>query len=176
MKGIFAAIALLIGMGSAHAQSVTASSGGFSRLYSNGTSVGNGADTTRDVMMSYTLAAGQLANAGDVIHIRAGGTLAASTDQKVVSLVVGGTVIAQDNSAATGGTTWSMDVTLIKTGSNAQSYISAMTVKSGIVAPTSGTLTLTDTGTIAIQVAGQNQTNSVAGSITVQVLTVDYEH
>lgn len=171
-------VAIFLGLmvGSANAQIITPAASGYQRLYSNGISAGNGADTTRDVMMSYTLAAGQLANVGDVIHVRAGGTLAASTDQKVVSLVVGGTVIAQDNSAAVGGTTWSMDVTMIKTGSNAQSYISLMTVKSGTVAPTSGTLTLTDTGTIAVQVTGQNQTNSVAGSITVQVLTVDYEH
>ena len=154
-----------------------AGSPGLHHLYANGTSVGNGADTTQDTLMTTTLVAGQLAAVGDVISIQSGGTLAATTDSRLVRLTFGGTVIASCTGTIAGSTAWYLDARVVKTGSNTQSYISNCTVASTANnVPRSGTLTLTDTGTIVVLVNGQNSTNPVAGSITAQAMMVDYLH
>lgn len=160
----------------ASAQVITPGPSGFQRLYSTGVSVGNGADTTQDTLHSYTLVAGQMANVGDVIHIRSGGTLAATTDNKTVRLSVGGQVIAALTTASAGVTSWVLDAVIIKTGSSTQSYLTNMTALSGSGNTRSGTLTLTDTSTIAVLVTGQDNTAGNANAITAQLTTVDYQH
>lgn len=170
------AVALLLIASSASAQVITPAPSGFQRLYVTGTSVGNGADTTEDTLQTYTISAGQLANVGDVIHLRTGGTLAASTDAKAVRLKVGNQLVASLASSAAGVTAWALEATIIKTGANGQSYVGWSIPNSAGGTSKAGTLTLTDTSTIQILVTGQNTTNPVAGSVTAQMLIVDYEH
>lgn len=145
-------------------------------LYVNGVSVGNGADITQDTLQSMTIAAGKLASVGDIISIETGGVYAASTDIKAVRVLAGGQIIGSCSGNVAAVINWYVTAQLIKTGSNTQSYISACTVVGSNGNVRTGTLTLTDTATIAVLVTGQNSTNPVAGSITAQALVVDYWH
>jgi hypothetical protein len=152
---------------------------GFLTLFTNGASSGNGADLTEDTLTtcsSYTLPAGQLANVGDVIRIFAGGTLGASTDSKTVRVKIGSSTVGIIISAAVGGTQWSSDIYIMKTGSNTQSSGGYTMANNQGVGISSFALTFTDTATQLISVTGQNATNSVAGSVTCRMAIVQYLH
>lgn len=161
--------------GPAFGQIVTPGTSGFQHIYATGTSVGNGADTTEDTLQTFTLPAAQLTNIGDVIHIRAGGTLAATTDNRTVRVRFGGQVVGGFSISVASATVWWVDVTVIKTGANTQSFVATGDYGAGNQAK-SGTLTVTDTASIVLSVTGQNSTTPTAGSITCQVATIDYEH
>lgn len=143
-------------------------------LYTTGTSVGNGADTTEDTLQTYTLPAGVLVNIGDTLHIVAGGVYISSTDTKTARIRWGSTVIlANPIGLAAGVTTWFADMWVVKTGVNAQSYISsAVELNAAVNGVRNGVATETDTAGIIIKVSGQNGTNSVLNSITCQMYTV----
>lgn len=143
-------------------------------LYVTGTSVGNGADTTEDTLQSFTMAAGQLANVGDVIRITAGGTFAGSTDSKQVKIKFANAAMSIPTGSTVGATRWAANVAITKTGTNTQSFIVGAENISASPGTNSGTLTATDANALTIAVTGQNSTNSVAGSVTCQVLLIEY--
>lgn len=146
-------------------------------LFTTGVVVGNGADTTEDTLDTYTLPAGIFQNVGDRIVINAAGSFAASTDTKVVRIRWGGgsgTVTVTPTGNTTGQVRWWATVTILKTGSNTQSYGSGANVlNSSNSGTSSGTATATDTNTIGIVLTGQNSTSATANSITCQTFTVD---
>lgn len=150
--------------------------GGSRHLYANGTSVGNGADTSIDTLMTFSLATGQLASVGDAIVMTAGGTLGATTDSRLIRMQFGGSVIASATATVAASTGWYCSAVITKTASNAQSYISSCVLTSSNANIRTGTLAVTDTAPIVVLVNGQNTTNPVAGSITSQIITVDYWH
>lgn len=143
-------------------------------LYITGTSVGNGADTTEDQLQTYMLPAGQLANVGDMIHIIAGGVFAGSTDSKTVKVKFANAALSIPTGSTVGQTRWSSEVWIVKTGSNTQSFMAVGTNVSASAGTNNGTATATDTNALSVTVTGQNATNSVAGSVTCQFLTVQY--
>jgi hypothetical protein len=143
-------------------------------LYWTGTSVGNAADTTENTLQSFTLPASTLLNAGDRVRIVAGGTMAASTDTKTARIKVGGQNLAAVAGTTAGGTSWRGEVELIKVSSNVQSVAAFSIVNNTGASIGSLGQTLTDTGTLAILITGQNSTNSVLGSITCRFVTVEY--
>jgi len=158
-------------------QVIAPSSGSVISLYANGTSVGNGADTTEDTLMTYTLPANTLANVGDAIHIIAGGTFAGTTDNKTARVRFGGiagVAIGAPNGATTGQLTWYIDGWIVKTGSNTQSFISGGQTTTNNNGSLTGTASKTDTATNDIVVTGRNVTASSASSITCQTLLVQY--
>lgn len=152
---------------------------GTTKLSVQGTIVGNGADTTEDTLMTYTIPAQQLKNVGDRIHIVGAGLYAATTDNKIVRVRVGGcsgNIIANPTVAATTAIRWYTDIWIAKTGSNTQTWGAGYMWSSGSNSSTAyaGTLTLTDTNSIQICVTGQNTTSSAANSIQQQYMSVDY--
>lgn len=179
MKWLIAAAVMFIA-GQAMAQSVTVGSSAYQRLYYTGTSVGNGADTTEDVLQTFTLAAGQLANVGDMIHIVASGKWAGSTDTKTLRLRAGGvsgTILTAPIAASANVTQWSLEAWITKSGSNTQTYaVTALSVSGSFNGVNSGTLSLTDTGTIQLVITGQDSTSATANAITCQTMFVDYQH
>lgn len=162
----------------AMAQQVTPpSTGSITTLSVNGTSVGNGADTTEDTLMTYTVPANTLVNVGDMLHIIAGGTFAATTDNKTVRVRFGGVsgvAVSLPNGSAAGQTGWYVDAYITKTGASTQSYVSGGLSSTNANGTTSGTASKTDTATQDIVVTGRNVTSSAAGSITCQMLVVQY--
>ena len=137
-------------------------------------SVGNGADLTEDTLQSFTIPSAQLRNMGDIIRVKAGGTMGATTDVKAARVRLAGSNVAQVTSAVAGGTSWAIEVDVQKTASNAQILTGWGLAQSTVVTALTAATVLTDTGTIALTVTGQNTTNSVAGSITCRYLTVEY--
>ena len=143
-------------------------------LYRSGIAAGNGADTTLDVLQSYTLPANTLAAVGDILHIVAGGTLAASTDNKQIRVYFGSAVAMQVSATAAGTTQWACEVWITKTGPSTQSSVTLANVFSNFTNGTGGgTSSINDTLPQVIQVTGQNNTNPVAGSIVCQFLSVE---
>ena len=138
------------------------------------TSVGNGADLTEDTLQTFTIPAATLRNVGDILRVKAGGTMGGTTDVKAARVRIAGALMAQATGSVAGGTTWAIDVDVQKTGSNAQIVSGWGLVQSVSSGTASIATSLTDTGTLALTVTGQNTTNSVAGSITCRYLTVEY--
>jgi hypothetical protein len=174
IKAFFLALSLAVLSLCAHAQKVEQGPSGFQRLYSTGVSVGNGADLTEDTLATYTLPAGTLANAGDTIDIMASGSFGATTDSKAIRLRFGGGNLGGPAGAAATLTKWSFHARIVKTGASTQSYdLLGSTVNGNTGGTTSGVAAVTDTAGIVILIGGINTTNSVAGSVTIQTLTID---
>lgn len=147
-------------------------------LYATGASVGNTADTTEDILQTYTLPAGQLAITGDRLHIVAGGTLAGTTDSKNIRVRIGGlsgTAIASRTLNATNNTTWTIDAWVVKTGSNTQTYTASFNGNGASATALNGTAAVTDTSTIQIVVTGQDSTASTANAVTCNFFSVDFK-
>lgn len=177
MKKILLAFLLAFATPAA-AQVITPASTPYKVLYSTGVSVGNGADTTQDTLQTYTLPSGTMANVGDTIHIVVGGRVTASTDSKTATVQFGGQTVASTNVINSAVVSrWSMDVYIIKTGANAQSWFCIVTIQGSANGGTSsGTITVTDTSPITISSTGQNTTTATANSITSQGMIVEYIH
>ena len=142
--------------------------------YQDATGTGNGADTTEDTLKSFTVPAATLLSAGDRLHVTAGGTLAASTDTKIIRLKLGSSgSVCGVQSTTVGQTSWAMICDIIKTDVNKQT-ISGLTQNTNASAGTNNTLTQTDTGTLALVITGQNSTSSVANSLVIKNMIVDY--
>lgn len=167
-------VALLTASGVACAQPMSTSSNPPRLLYATGLSAGNTATTSEETIQSYAMAASRLAVVGDRIVIRAGGVLAATTDNKTVRIKLGATTIVTITTASATNVRWASEVWVLKTGASAQSYVVVSTVTASGAGTTSGTATETDTNSLTIAVTSQNATNSAAGSITCQMLTVDF--
>lgn len=143
-------------------------------LYASYTLVGNGADTTSDVLQTYTLPANTLKNVGDRLLIKAGGTFAGSTDSKTALLLFGGGVVTSLTVNTAGQLTWRMEAEICKTGANAQTLCGVTMGTNNTVAANTVASSRTDTASIVVTVNGQNSTTATASSITCRYFTVDY--
>ena len=130
--------------------------------------------TVPDTMKIFTLPAGQLANVGDMIHVIAGGTLAANTNTKAARPKIGGVLLSVPTGATAAQIYWDVDIWLLKTGPNVQTWWEHAGVTNAYNGNGSGTLTLTDTAPIAIAIDALNSTAVGAGSVTTQMLVVQY--
>ena len=146
-------------------------------LFSSGTSVASaGANTAEETLTTITLPAGTFKNVGDIVHIVAGGGFIGSTDSKNILCrlaTAGGSLMCNPIANAVGQTRWVFDLWIMKTGPNAQTYLSLAGVNGN--ASGSGTLTgaATDTAPILIYLNARNATNAVPGSITLQNYMVE---
>jgi hypothetical protein len=145
-------------------------------LYVTGASVGNGADLTADTLQSYNIPANTMANVGDMVRIHAAGVFISSTDNKTAIIKFGSATLATINTATAGVTRWAADITVVRTSASNQSWMVLSAVQGSSVGNgiNAGTSTQTDTAIINILVTGQNATNSVANSVTCQILTVEF--
>ena len=140
----------------------------------NTTSTGNGADTTEDTLMSFSLPAKTLtATDGKGIKIRAWGTTAANSDNKTMRLYFGSEVVATPT-AATNNKNWELELEVYRTGSSTQVVVGKGQVDTTVVTPYFATGAETDTSAITIKVTGQagtgNANDIVAKCLIVEVL------
>lgn len=75
-------------------------------LHTNSASVTNPANTSEDVLQTYTMPAGTLANNGDAVRITAAGSFADSTHNRTLRLYFGSVVIATFTLAVHNENTW----------------------------------------------------------------------
>ncbi|MBV9984493.1 hypothetical protein [Bradyrhizobium sp.] len=120
------------------------------------TPTGTGADTTEDILQTFSLPANTLDAVGRRIRITAYGTFGADANSKTVRVYFG--TVAYNSGALTGnGVGWAITLDVWKTGSNTQGYgTSGLYYGASIVSAGAGTLSQTDTAAITIKVTGQN--------------------
>lgn len=87
----------------------------------NTTPVGTGASTVETVLQTVVIGAAALA-VGDVVHIRAGGTISGTNNQKAVRLYFGGaTMVAITETVPAAATpSWTLDAVVVVTGASTQ--------------------------------------------------------
>lgn len=137
----------------------------------NTTSTGNGADTTEDTLLTYSLPAKTLSANGKGIKIRAWGATAANTDNKTMKLYFGSEVIATAT-AATNNKNWFLELEVFRTGSSTQVVFGQGQVDTTNVTPYVTTGAETDTAAIVIKITGQAGTGN-AGDIVAKGLVVE---
>lgn len=143
-------------------------------LYQTTTLVGNGADTTVDVLQTYTVPANTLLNVGDRLIVRAAGSFIGSTDSKTVSVTWGGGgAILNIAVSLLSSNSWKLLGEIIKTASSAQTVAFSGEANPSVVAVGNQAVTRTDTAPIVINIQGQNATTATASSITCRYFTVD---
>ena len=172
-----------IGTGTASAQPLPppgggglGSSSGVATLFTYGSSsgVGNGADTTEDTLLTYSIPAATLKVTGDRLRIFINGSFAGSTDAKSARVRLNGTLFLTVNGATASTTTWQIYLEVQKTGANTQYTASNGLVNNTSPALSTGPGSLTDTAAIALTVTGQNNTTAAANTITVKYVAVEY--
>lgn len=134
--------------------------------YTNTTQTGNTAATETDAF-SHTLTANTLGSNGESIEFEAAGTFAAtaSTDKRV-KVVFGSTTLFDSGAlATTGGTSWSIRGTIVRTGATTQkanvSFNSSYATLNASAAYTAPTETLANALTLKLTLNGTNANDTV---------------
>lgn len=137
----------------------------------NTTSTGNGADTTEDVLMTYSLPANTLGTTARGLKITAWGNTAANADNKTIKLYFGSEVIASPT-AATNNKGWYMYMEVYHTGANAQVAFGYGQVDTTAVTPLITTGAETESSAIVIKVTGTAGTGN-ANDIVAKAMIVE---
>lgn len=139
----------------------------------NTTSTGNGADTTEDTLLTFSLPASTLSAVKKGLKIRAWGNTGANADNKTMRLYFGSEVIASPT-AATNAKGWELELEVYKTGSSTQAVFGWGQVDTTAITPLITTGAETDTAAITIKVTGQagtgNANDIVAKGLIVEML------
>lgn len=128
--------------------------------------------TTEEVLYTYTLPAGVIANNGEGVEIEVSGTCAGNANVKTIRVKLGTTTYAVNSvTTAPNGVNWYAKLRIIRTGAATSRGIPFMSV--GIASEGLGKVDGTPTwaNALDIEVTGQNGTAS-AGDITAHSLTV----
>lgn len=141
-----------------------------SNVQASTTGVGNGADTTEDVLYTFSLPANSLTVTGQTIEVFASGTLANNANNKTVRLYFGAQVYSL-GLVATANVVWTAKLTVTRTGSSAQLISAQGMIGATPIAPALLTGAETDTAAITIKVTGQSGT-AVANNIVAKTMTV----
>jgi hypothetical protein len=137
----------------------------------NTTSTGNGADTTEDTLLSYSLPANTLGTTARGLRITAWGNTAANGDNKTIRLYFGSEVVASPT-AATNNKGWWVYMEVYHTAANAQVVFGLGQVDTTAITPLVTTGTETETSAIVIKVTGQAGTGN-ANDIVAKGLIVE---
>lgn len=141
-----------------------------SNVQASTTGVGNGVDTTEDVLYTFSLPANSLTVTGQVIEVSASGTLANNGNNKTVKLYFGSQVYSL-GLVTTANVVWTAKLTITRTGSNAQLILGEGMINATPIARALLTGAETDTAAIVIKVTGQSGT-AAANNIVAKMMTV----
>src|SRR5262249_40134917 len=136
--------------------------------------VGNGADTTEDVIFTQTLPANCLDIVGRQILIEAYGNIAATSATKNAKVYFGSTVLVNFAATTTQTGVWAVSAYVTKAGSNSQSILVLTdTTISGSLVRSASILTASepDNAGIVVKVTGQSSV-ATAGLVTCNGLIV----
>jgi hypothetical protein len=176
MRRLFALLAVLAALTLPAASQTPTGAAEWQRLYFTGTLVNCAcaSTSTAENLATYTLPAGILANAGDTIHIVAGGVFAASTDTKSVTVKIGSQTPITVAGATAGANRWYSEVWLTKSAANVQTFASVGAQVVNTSGTNAGTTSQNDTAAIVLAITALNATATTAGSISLQYLAVDF--
>jgi hypothetical protein len=171
------ALAALLGLLSQSASAdILFNKRGLQRLYFTGTLVSCACASTSvaEVLQTYTVPAGTLANVGDTIHVVAAGTAANTTDVKTISVKLNASLVSSMNAAAVGANRFYFEIWLTKTGSSTQSFAAIGTTTAAPAGVNSVTTVVSDSAPITVTVNALNTTAATAGSLSLQYMAVDF--
>lgn len=139
----------------------------------NTTSTGNGADTTEDTLLTFSLPAKTLSANKKGVRIKAWGNTATNADNKTMKLYFGSEVITTPT-AATSNKGWELELEVYRTGASTQVVFGKGVVDTTNVTPLITTGAETDTAAIVIKITGQagtaNANDIVAKGLIVEML------
>ncbi len=140
------------------------------------TPVGNGADNTEDVLITYSLPAATLGLTGDRVVIESFGSFAANATLKRVRLYFGATVVFDTAAKAFNATDWRIQATVIRTGAATQIATAFFCGDTTLVAVTAQSTAPGETlsGAVTIKTTGQCTATGAANDIVNKGLVVDY--
>lgn len=140
--------------------------------------VGNGADTTDDVLFTYTLPANAFDKPGRAISIVAVGKFAANGNNKTVKLFFGASTLVTTGVLTSNATGWQLQAEVTKAGaagSNTQisqgQFIQG-TTHGGVNVPVAPTEV--ESGPIVIKVTGASGTTGAANDVLGQIFQVNF--
>lgn len=93
------------------------------RLYSTGTAVSTGANTTETTGATYTIPANTLSANGQALRFRVYGTTGATANNKTVQIYFGGTSVYTTGAVAANAKPWFLNLTVIRTAAGAQTIV-----------------------------------------------------
>lgn len=137
--------------------------------------VGNGADTTDDVLFSVSLPAHSFDTVGRGVSIMAFGATAGNTHDKRIRVLFGSSVVFSTGTITSNGLGWQLTLTVYKSGASTQLATATGNVGTAVVAvpvPIAGSET--DTGAITISVTGASQTTGAASDVVGNGLVVTF--
>jgi len=138
---------------------------------SSAAGVGNGADSTEDVLFSYSLPPNSLDQVGRQVMIEAWGSFANNTHSKHAQLYFGSELVDSGANTTAGGIGWYLLLIVTKTGPSTQTIVGQLiagTVHGGCTVQSGAE---TDTSPITIKATGASG-SSAAGDILCNALTV----
>lgn len=138
------------------------------------TGVGNGADTTDDVLYSYSLPASSLDVVGRGVRVSSFGSFGSTANNKRIQFAINGSVVFGSGTLTSNGGWWSLRAEFYKSATNQQVGTTDLIVN-GIVANTVIILaTATDTSAMTLAVTGASQTTGAANDVVANGLVVDF--
>jgi hypothetical protein len=146
---------------------------GFISAQTPTTANGNGADTTEDTLVTYSLPANTFNAAGQTLRIKAWGTTGANGDNKVIKLYFGASVIPSGTVTTNNGV-WQASCDVVR-GATASTQAVICTGASGATGftPYSNAGTDSETAAVTIKATGQDTTGSTANSVVAKGMTVE---
>lgn len=128
--------------------------------------IGNGADTTDDILFSYTLPPNSLDAAGRALIIDAFGDFAANTHNKTVKIFFGASLVFTSGVQTGNGVGWWARLLVTKTGASAQIGVGTGAAGTTVFAvPLALIGSEVDTSAIVIKVTGASPTTGAAADV-----------
>jgi len=152
------------------------------RLATLVTPVGNGNDTSEDLLMTYTMPANTLIANGQAVRITSSGIFAANTHSKNLRLYFGSQNPGSVTASASTTTQWIIEAIVYRTGATTQSSHTALTcysnafvlVAASSLAAVATNLTQTLSSNLDIKVTGQVTGTTAANDIVANTMMVEY--
>lgn len=136
------------------------------------TPVSNGADTTDDVLQSFTIPANYFNTAGQTLRVTASGVTGATANNKQIKLKVGATTLLNSGTLTTNAGSWRFVAEIVYTGANAQ-MVSGQGISGTTVWAGSAAQTLTTGAAIVVNVTGASGTTGAAADVTCNSMIVE---
>ena len=130
------------------------------------TASGTGADTTEDVLYSFTLPANAFSIPGKALRVRVWGTTGATANNKTVKVYFGSSIVFTSATSAANNVPWWFEMVIVKNGTNTQIAHVTGSWNGALQAPQIFAGTETDSANILVKCSGTNGTaaaNDVAG-------------
>lgn len=140
--------------------------------------IGSNATVTLDTVLTVTIPANKLGADNDKMHIRAGGTFAATTDAKTVQFKLGSTVLWTGASSVAAQSCWSVDIWFHRRTSGSEDWTAMGSLQNNgnANATLSGTTGLAMTSANDVTVLMQDATAATANAVRMEQMTIEIFH